>query len=89
MEQEKLCLFGKEFEDLASLIKDQIEFNNKLKPSDLYDEINQKIHELEGFTIVTTTKLVQLKNIDKIYQSQNFKYALQFPYLILLNKYHE
>lgn len=86
---QKLMLFGKDLENLIDLIVSQKQFNNSLDASELYEEINSKINELEGFSIVTSLKdLGKNPPIEKIYQSNNFKYLLSSPYLIVINKFH-
>lgn len=88
MKPEKLALLGKDNEHLSNIISDQVRFNPKLNPSDLYDEIIDFIDKKEkGWQIFTTNKFIEIKNPSSILKSKNFQYAIQFPYLILANKY--
>lgn len=86
---EKLMLFGKDLENLIDLLTAQKQFNDKLDISELYDEINNTVNELEGFSIVTSVKdLGRTPNPEKTFQSENFKYLLSMPYLVVINKFH-
>ena len=71
---------------IANLITAQIQYNNKLTPLNLFDEIkNSLVTKCSGFDLV-----VKLAKPQRIEQSENFKYliCLKTNQVQIINKFH-
>lgn len=85
---EKLALFGKNYEHLIQVISEQCKFNPDLNAEQAYEEIVSFTQNIDNYQIATTKAIHKPTKPDKILQTQNFKYVLEYPYLVIMNKFH-
>jgi len=86
---EKLSMFGKDMEYLIEIITNQSKHNTSVSIDTLFNEVRDNFHQIDGYQIVTCEKILgRSVNPEKLYKSNNFQYALETPYLVLLNKFY-